>query len=86
MTAFHLHLPFVAAVLVTVAINLSLVLPSAPAALGVFETATIIALRAFHIPQADALSYAVVLHLLNLVPFLLIGALLLGPAALRRRR
>jgi hypothetical protein len=86
MTAFHLHLPFVAAVLVTVAINLSLVLPSAPAALGVFETATIIALRAFHIPQADALSYAVVLHLLNLVPFLAIGALLLGPAALRRRR
>ena len=86
MAAFRLDLPFVAAVLVTVAINLSLVLPSAPAALGVFETATIIALRAFHIPQADALSYAVVLHLLNLVPFLLIGAVLLGPAALRRRR
>ncbi len=86
MDAFTLDLPFAAAVLVTVAINLSLVLPSSPAALGVFEAATIIALNAFDVPQAEALSYALVLHLLNLVPFLIIGALLLGPAALRRRR
>jgi len=86
MDAFHLDLPFAAAILVTVAVNLSLVLPSSPAALGVFEAATIIALDAFKVPQAEALSYALVLHLLNLVPFLLIGAVLLGPAALRRNR
>jgi uncharacterized protein (TIRG00374 family) len=84
MSAFALHLPLAAAILVTVAINLSLVLPSSPAALGVFEAATIIALDAFDVPHADALSYALVLHLLNLIPFLLIGAVLLGPAALRR--
>ena len=83
MAAFHLDMPIVAGILVTVAINMSLVLPSSPAALGVFEAATIVALRAFDIPQADALSYALVLHLLNLVPFLVIGAVLLGPAALR---
>jgi uncharacterized protein (TIRG00374 family) len=83
---FHLDLPLVAGLLVTVAINLSLVLPSSPAALGVFEAATVIALRAFDVPQAEALSYALVLHLLNLVPFLLIGTVLLGPGALRRRR
>jgi uncharacterized protein (TIRG00374 family) len=83
---FHLDLPLVAGLLVTVAINLSLVLPSSPAALGVFEAATVVALRAFDVPQAEALSYALVLHLLNLVPFLLIGAALLGPGALRRRR
>jgi uncharacterized protein (TIRG00374 family) len=83
---FHLDLPLVAGLLVTVAINLSLVLPSSPAALGVFEAATVIALRAFDVPQAEALSYALVLHLLNLVPFLLIGAALLGPGALRRGR
>jgi len=84
--AFALDMPLVAGMLVTVAINLSLVLPSSPAALGVFEAATVIALRAFDVPQAEALSYALVLHLLNLVPFLLIGAALLGPGALRRRR
>ncbi len=86
MEAFHLDLPLAAAILVTVAINLSLVLPSSPAALGVFEAATIIALNAFDVPHAEALSYALVLHLLNLVPFLVIGAVLLGPAALRRNR
>ena len=83
---FTSSLPLDAAILVTVAINLSLVLPSSPAALGVFEAATIIALNAFDVPHAEALSYALVLHLLNLVPFLLIGAVLLGPAALRRNR
>jgi uncharacterized membrane protein YbhN (UPF0104 family) len=83
---FHLDLPLVAGLLVTVAINLSLVLPSSPAALGVFEAATVIALRAFDVPQAEALSYALVLHLLNLGPFLLIGTALLRPGALRRRR
>lgn len=86
MEAFHLSLPLDAAILVTVAINLSLVLPSSPAALGVFEAATIIALNAFDVPHAEALSYALVLHVLNLVPFLVIGAVLLGPSALRRRR
>lgn len=86
MDAFHLDLPLDAAILVTVAINLSLVLPSSPAALGVFEAATIIALNAFDVPHAEALSYALVLHVLNLVPFLIIGAVLLGPSALRRDR
>jgi uncharacterized protein (TIRG00374 family) len=86
MQAFSLDLPFAAGLLVTVTINLGLVLPSSPAALGVFEAATVIALKAFDIPQADALSYAVILHLLNLVPFLVAGALALGPGALRRPR
>jgi uncharacterized protein (TIRG00374 family) len=84
--SFSLDVPFVAGVLVTVAINLSLVLPSSPAALGVFEAATVIALRAFDVPQAEALSYALVLHLVNLLPFLAIGIGLLGPGVLRRRR
>jgi uncharacterized protein (TIRG00374 family) len=82
--AFDLGLPLVAGMVVVVAINLSLVLPSSPAALGVFEAATVVALRAFDVSQAEALSFALVLHLLNFVPFLIIGAALLGPGALRR--
>jgi uncharacterized protein (TIRG00374 family) len=85
MQGFDLHLSLAAGMLVVVAINLSLVLPSSPAALGVFEAATVVALRAFKVPQADALSYALVLHLLNFVPFLVIGVVLLGPGALRRK-
>jgi uncharacterized protein (TIRG00374 family) len=83
--AFSLHLPLVAGLLVAVTINLSLILPSAPAAIGVFEYATVVALRAFDIPRAEALSYGLVLHLLNLVPFLVTGVALLGPGVLRRR-
>jgi uncharacterized protein (TIRG00374 family) len=85
MQGFSLHVAFAAGLLVTITINMGLVLPSSPAAIGVFEAATVIALTAFDVPNADALSYALVLHLLNLVPFLVAGAVLLGPGALRRR-
>ncbi|MGH2839188.1 MAG: lysylphosphatidylglycerol synthase transmembrane domain-containing protein, partial [Solirubrobacteraceae bacterium] len=76
LAAFSLDLPLIAGLLVLVTLNLSMILPSGPAALGVFEAATVLALQAFDVPRADALSYALVLHLLNLVPFLVVGAVL----------
>ena len=66
-----------AGLLVVIATNLALVLPSSPAAIGVFEAATLVALGAFGVPDSVALSYALVLHAVNLVPYLLVGALLL---------
>lgn len=75
--AFHMHLPFSCGLLVAVAVGLSMILPSAPAAVGVFETAALIALVAYGIPHSSALSYAVVLHLVNFVPLIVVGALLL---------
>jgi uncharacterized protein (TIRG00374 family) len=86
MQGFSLGLPIAAGLLVTVTINMGLVLPATPGSIGVFEAATIVATNAFDVPQEEGLPYALVLHLLNLVPFLVIGALLLGPSALRRRR
>ncbi|HEX5853231.1 MAG TPA: lysylphosphatidylglycerol synthase transmembrane domain-containing protein [Solirubrobacteraceae bacterium] len=76
-SAFHLHLPFTSGVLVTVAVGLSGILPAPPAAVGVFEGATLIALKAYQIPHSPALSYALVLHLVNFVPFVAVGAYLL---------
>src|SRR5271165_1155865 len=75
--AFHLNVGFAAGVLVTVAVGIGMVLPSAPAAVGVFEGATLIALKAFGIPHSTALPYALVLHLVNFVPFVVVGAALL---------
>lgn len=75
--AFHLHLPFACGVLVAVAIGLGMILPSPPAAVGVFEGAALIALGAYGVPHSSALPYAVVLHLVNFVPFVIVGALLL---------
>jgi uncharacterized protein (TIRG00374 family) len=75
--AFHLQLPFAASVLVMVAIGLSMILPSPPAAVGVFEGATLIALQAYGLGHSTALPYALVLHLVNFVPFVLVGVALL---------
>jgi uncharacterized protein (TIRG00374 family) len=75
--AFHLHLPFAAGILVAVAIGAGMILPSSPAAVGVFEGATLIALNAYSIPHSSGLSCALVLHLVNFVPFVAVGALLL---------
>ena len=75
--AFHLHLPFACGVLVAVAIGLSMLLPSAPAAVGVFEGAALIALKAYGLPKSTILPYALVLHAVNFVPFVLVGLFLL---------
>jgi hypothetical protein len=75
--ALRPQLPLAAAVLVMVAIGLSMMLPSLPAALGVFEGATLLALHAYRVSHSVALPYALVLHLVNFVPFIVVGILLL---------
>jgi uncharacterized protein (TIRG00374 family) len=84
--AFHLHLPLSCGLLVAVAIGLGMILPSPPAAVGVFEGAVIIALRAYGVPASSALPYAVVLHLVNFVPFIVIGLYLLHHNSRNPRR
>ena len=78
MVGFDFGLSAVAGQLAVVATGLSHLLPSAPAAVGVFEAAAIVALGAYGIPQTQALSYALVVHALNVVPFLLAGLLVLN--------
>ena len=62
-----------AALLVVIAVNLAMILPSGPAGLGVFEAATVLALSPFGVDRAHALSYAVVVHVLNVIPLILVG-------------
>lgn len=75
--AFHLHLPLACGVLVAVAVGLSMILPSPPAAIGVFEGAAILALKAYSLPKSTILPFALVLHAVNFVPFVLVGVFLL---------
>ncbi len=79
MLCFDLELSPVAGLLDVIATSLSLILPSSPAAIGVFEAAVVIALDAYGVPRAEALSYALVLHALNFFPFILAGGAILGP-------
>ncbi|HTD58607.1 MAG TPA: lysylphosphatidylglycerol synthase transmembrane domain-containing protein, partial [Solirubrobacteraceae bacterium] len=75
--SFHLDVPFACGVLVLVAVGLGMILPSPPAAIGVFEGAALIALNAYSVPHSEALPYALVLHMVNFVPFILVGVVLL---------
>jgi hypothetical protein len=77
MQGFHLGLPFAAALLVVVATNVAQILPSSPAAVGVFEAATLVALRPYDVSDSQALSYALVLHALNFFPYIVAGPFLL---------
>lgn len=81
MLGFDLELSPLAALLVAVATAVGDVLPSSPASLGVWEAATVLALAAYGVDASLALSYGIVVHLLNFVPFLVVG-----PLALRRLR
>jgi glycosyltransferase 2 family protein len=86
LLAFHLNLGYSAALFVVIAGNLVLVVPSAPAAVGTFEAAVVLALGSYNIGQSRALATAVVLHALNLFPFLIGGAWALNYHAVHVRR
>jgi uncharacterized protein (TIRG00374 family) len=86
MLCFDFGLPFGAGLLVVIATGFSLALPAAPAGLGVFEAATVLALAAYDIPKSEALSYALVLHAFTIVPFLVAGAVLLNVHGVRYGR
>lgn len=75
------------ALLTLIATNLVLVLPSSPGALGAFEAAVVVALGAYGVERSEALSFALVLHALNLLPYLALGylALALHTRAIRSR-
>jgi uncharacterized membrane protein YbhN (UPF0104 family) len=68
LIAFDLGLSPLAGELVVIGIGLALILPSSPAALGVFEAATIVVLDAYGIDSSRALSYALLLHALSVFP------------------
>jgi glycosyltransferase 2 family protein len=81
-----LELGLDAGILVAVATTFSLLLPALPASVGIFEAAGLVALEPYDVDEAQALSGAVVIHVLTFVPFLVLGPLALrGHAAIVRR-
>jgi uncharacterized protein (TIRG00374 family) len=86
LIGFHLRGGFGAALLVVIATNIAMILPSSPGAIGIYEAATILALSAYGIARSPALSYALVLHAVNLFPYLVVGYLVLHHHALELRR
>jgi uncharacterized membrane protein YbhN (UPF0104 family) len=81
MLGFDLHVSVAGGLLVVIATNLAMILPSSPSAIGVFEAAVIVALRPYGIDDSDAFSYGLVLHALNFIPYVVVGLILLSWAA-----
>jgi glycosyltransferase 2 family protein len=77
MIGFRLHLPLLAGLLVVIATGLGFIIPAAPAAVGVFEAAGLVATSAYGVPTSHALAYLLVLHVLNVVPYLVAGLVVL---------
>ena len=67
------YLPFSAAALVLCATGFSMVLPSSPGAIGVFEWAGVQALSVYGIAQGTAFGYALGLHTFTNVVLILFG-------------
>jgi glycosyltransferase 2 family protein len=86
LAAFNLGLGYDAALLVVITTNLVLVIPSAPAGLGAFEGAVVLALDPYRVDHSIALAAAVVLHGLNLFPFLAGGVWALDRQRIAVRR
>jgi len=67
------HLPFGAAALVLCATGFSMVVPSSPGAMGVFEWAAVQALAVFAVGESEAFGYGLGLHVFTNVILILFG-------------
>ena len=73
LRAFNLDVPPMAAVMLMVATNLGMAVPSAPGYVGPFEFVVVSVLTLLNIPKGAAQSFALVYHVVGLVPVAIIG-------------
>jgi hypothetical protein len=71
--AFGWHLPFVASVIVLVYLIAALSLPSLPGYVGVYQVATLFALRPYEINSTSAVAYGTVMQAVTLLLFISAG-------------
>ena len=74
MHAFNFEVSFFALMLLNGVANLATTIPAAPGYIGTWEAVTKAVLMAYDVPGADALGYAVVLHVALWLPITLLGA------------
>jgi glycosyltransferase 2 family protein len=75
MSAFNVVTSPLAAVMVVVATNLGMAIPSAPGYIGTFELAVVLTLGVLNIPGGTAKTFALVYHFIALVPVATIGVI-----------
>jgi glycosyltransferase 2 family protein len=75
--SLDIDVPITVAVLVTCITNMAMLVPSSPGYIGVFHAAATLVLVPFGVSASRALSFAIVAHLVNVVPVSIIGAIFL---------
>jgi len=77
MRALGINAPITVAVLLTCTTNLAMLIPSSPGYLGVFHVAATLSLLPFNVGENTAFSFAVLAHLVNVLPVSILGAIFL---------
>lgn len=88
LCARALHLPIgpALAAVVLLAINMALAVPSAPAGAGAFEGAVVVVLTLAGVAKPAAVAFALLYHLIQVVPVVLAGALVVWRSGLTLER
>jgi uncharacterized protein (TIRG00374 family) len=73
LRAFHLAVPFPAAILLTSVLNLGMAVPSSPGYVGVYEYLMVLTLSLYGIAHTPALATAFAYHVISFVPIAIIG-------------
>jgi uncharacterized membrane protein YbhN (UPF0104 family) len=76
--AFGLTVPAAAAIVLVIALQAGNSIVSVPGNIGVFQYVTVLTLGAYSVDRDVAFAYAVVLHVIALMPKVIAGALLLA--------
>jgi uncharacterized membrane protein YbhN (UPF0104 family) len=73
MQAYGLHLPFLAAIVVLLVINLGVSLPNAPANVGSYQFFCVLGLSVFQVDKTTATSFSIFAFLGLTIPFIFLG-------------
>jgi uncharacterized protein (TIRG00374 family) len=73
LQSLGLDLPMTASLLILIAMQVSIFIPSVPGRIGVFEYICILSLGVFGVSQTLALSYGILLHLVVYIPTIILG-------------
>lgn len=70
--------PWIAGYICLTVVSFGVLIPSSPGYVGLYQGMAILALSLFGVPEAEALSYSLIVHMTQLIPITLWGVFLLG--------
>jgi uncharacterized membrane protein YbhN (UPF0104 family) len=73
LRSLSIDVPWATPALILLTLNLAIALPSTPGQLGAFEAGVVAGLNVVGVPLAPALAFAILYHLMQLIPILLVG-------------